>query len=175
MSARKVPKNDIIFDLYVNKNKNAAEIARMYDVKNQRSILNALRNMGVEIRKTVGKNHGMWKGGKISCKGDGYYGIHHPTHERADSGGYVYEHTLIAEKKYGRLPIKGEVVHHINCNKHDNRAENLWLCGHKEHLIIHRSIEKLIKPLMEQGIVIFNEHEKEYQISKPAIQCPLMF
>ena len=164
MSVRKIPDNKTLVDLYVNQGKSALDIARIYGVKNPHAIYNNLRKEGISIRKPVGQNHGMWRGGKILNKGDGYVGIWKPEHEKADGGGYVYEHTLVVEQKYGRLPNKHEVVHHINCDKHDNTPENLWICGNKEHLAIHRSLEKLIKPLMEKGVIIFDEIAKQYKL-----------
>ena len=170
MSVRKIPDNKTLVDLYLNQKKSALEIARMYGVKNPASIYNNLRKEGVEIRTATMENHGMWKGGRTKCKGDGYKGILLHSHSRADNRGYVYEHTIVAEQKYGRLPQKGEVVHHINCDKHDNSPENLWLCSHKEHLSIHRSIEKLIKPLMESGVIIFDEEKKEYSMTVAVVE-----
>ena len=70
---------------------------------------------------------------------------------------------MVVESTLGRLPEKDEVVHHINLDKLDNSPSNLWLCGNKEHLVCHRSIEKLIKPLLENGIIEFVNGE--YQMA----------
>lgn len=40
-------------------------------------------------------------------------------------GKYVYEHTLTWWKHTGTVPVPGEVVHHKNEDKHDNRIDNL--------------------------------------------------
>lgn len=162
---RKLPEWDVVVDLYVNQKKNLAEICKMYGLSegSKSNISRKLRSFGIEIRQDKGMNHHAWKGGRIT-KGDGYVGIWNPTHERADNQGYVYEHTLVVEQTIGRLPTENEVVHHINLDKLDNQPSNLWVCGKKEHIICHRSIEKLIKPLLEQGIIEFVNGT--YQIAK---------
>jgi len=164
MSKRKLPSDEVLCDLYVNQNKNAGEIAKMYGVKYRGNVIVKLRKMGVEIRQDKGENHHNWKGGRTG-KGDNYIGIWMPDHERADNQGYVYEHTLIAEKKYGRLPNKSEVVHHINLDKHNNDEDNLYLCDYIKHTKLHRSIDRMIRPLLEKGIIRFDEVLGEYIIN----------
>lgn len=47
-------------------------------------------------------------------------------------------HRWIASKKIGRKLSREEVVHHINKNKMDNDASNLFVCSdQREHEIIH--------------------------------------
>ena len=74
--------------------------------------------------QTLGFKNSRWKGGKI--KHSNYVLIHAPNHPH-NSYGYVREHRLVMEKHLGRYLIKGEVVHHINHIKNDNRIENLML------------------------------------------------
>ena len=165
LTRKKLPNDDIIIDLYVNQHKSCKEICRMYGV-NPRcggNVAKILKRNGIIIPKQGrGPDSYGWKGGR-TIKGDGYYGIWKPEHERADKQGYVYEHTLIYEQNTGKLPQKGEVLHHIDLDKLNNDFSNLFLCGHKEHLVCHRSIENLIKPLLQLGIIYFNNGE--YQIS----------
>ena len=68
-----------------------------------------------------------------------------------DQNGYLRycdSHYLVhrreMEKKLGRLLGKGEIVHHRNGNKQDNRPENLGLTTPKEHFKIH------VLPLLEE-------------------------
>lgn len=68
------------------------------------------------------------------------------------SGGYVrvqvgaklrqYEHILLAENVVGRPLKRGEVVHHINCDRTDNRPENLLVCKIGYHMALHARMRK---------------------------------
>ena len=144
------------------------EIVKTYKSTNKLILTSKLCKVSTSVVKRVltinnipvhknnnGKHHHNWKGGINKNKGDGYIGIWNPKHERADGGGYVFEHTLNYEKHYGVLPKKGECIHHIDLDKHNNDIKNLFLCTHSQHLKIHRQLEKLIKPLMDSGIIIF--------------------
>lgn len=71
---------------------------------------------------------------------------------RIDKRGYVvvstgrktrqYEHILVAEKAIGRRLETGEVVHHINCIRNDNRPENLLVCTISHHLRLHAAMRR---------------------------------
>ena len=58
-----------------------------------------------------------------------------------------------------KLPSKDEVLHHIDLDKHNNNFNNLFLCNHKEHIKIHRSLEKLIPELLKRKIIKFENGE----------------
>lgn len=54
-------------------------------------------------------------------------------------GSNVPVHRYVAKKKIGRELEPGEVVHHINRKKIDNRQSNLWVCkSQKQHDRIHK-------------------------------------
>jgi len=53
-------------------------------------------------------------------------------------------HKRVKEKELGRRLLKGEIIHHINRNKLDNRPQNLELLTAKEHY------KKHVVPLLEE-------------------------
>ena len=78
-----------------------------------------------------------WKGGEVTMQG--YVFILSPNHYRADRRGYVKRAVLVAEKKYGRMLQKGELVHHKNKIKNDDSPDNLEIIRKGYHNVIHFS------------------------------------
>ena len=129
---------DEIIEMY-NKGISAIEISKRLPTKvSYASIFTFLRKSGILIRDKgfkKGKDNPSWNNGISNhC---GYVMVSNTTHPRA-RGGFIEEHVLIMENKIGRMLKKGEVVHHVNRNKQDNRPDNLMLFkNRKEHTQYH--------------------------------------
>ena len=76
-------------------------------------------------RMRTGACNPNWQGGK-SIASNGYVIVRvGKNHHLADVRGYAYEHRLVAEAKLGRTLGVGDIVHHKNGIKTDNRPENI--------------------------------------------------
>lgn len=75
------------------------------------------------------------------CKesGEGYRWIY-TMDKRSSMNGWVAEHRVIGEMLKGSPLVEGEVVHHRNFVKHDNRPENLEVMTESDHLNLHAKI-----------------------------------
>lgn len=97
------------------------------------------------------------------------------------NGRFTYEHILVMENILGRKLTKDEVVHHINHNPKDNRAENLVVLTRSEHMRIH-SYDKFGTPMnldkkqrhllnsrrsREKNIEKYRERERLYRLNHP--------
>ena len=98
---------------------------------------------------------------------NGYVLVYRPQHYRANRSGnrkgFVKEHILVAELDViGRKLRKGEVVHHVNGVKTDNRPKNLFVCNNSQHKLLHCQLEKLaMKMVVSRKIVFKNGKYKE--------------
>jgi hypothetical protein len=93
------------------------------------------------------RNH-QWKGGRTFTT-SGYVLVKVGfNHHLADIRGYAYEHRLVAERKIGRRLLPGEVVHHKNGVKSDNRPCNIEVFESlAHHFVEHRKEGSKVKRL----------------------------
>lgn len=90
----------------------------------------------------LGEKNWNWKGG-IFHAWNGYVKMKKRDHPSCDRWGYVLEHRFIFEKHLGRYLTKGEVIHHKNDIRDDNRIENLKLFKNQsEHFQYHNNRNK---------------------------------
>lgn len=92
----------------------------------------------------------------------GYVSLCVLDHPNKASDGYIFEHRLIMEQKVNRFLEEGEVVHHLNEVKHDNRIDNLKLMSVKDHTILHHKGVK--RPKKTRSLM--SKHMKRRLINK---------
>ena len=136
------------------------------------------------VKGISGKNHYMYKEGRVTWTSHSDYiqvkTLDHPNNRQ----GYIAQHRWIMEKHLGRYlkPVirfksgknkgkikqHGELVHHIDMDKHNNDISNLSLCTSVSHHIkVHASYNDICAKLMKDGIVGFKD-DKYYLIEKEA-------
>ncbi len=76
---------------------------------------------------------------------NGYRRIYKPEHPSCMTSdnwkGYIYEHRYVVEIAMGRLLKDDEVVHHLDCNRSNNRIENLLVLSNAMHSKLHSWID----------------------------------
>ena len=132
---------DFLIEEYVNQEKGVNQIAFETGCHNSH-VSKALKSFGIKIKDRrklpVGENNALYRYGL--CESRGYLKVRMPAHRLADNHGYVYLHILLAEYFYDYKISDGEVVHHKNGDKQDNRKENLQIMPKKEHDKLHAEL-----------------------------------
>lgn len=88
------------------------------------------------IGQLKGEKNPRWKGGQFT-DGYGYIYILMPEHPRTNSYGYVKRSHLVAEKTLGRYLYPGEITHHKNGKRDDDRPENIEVMTKGKHTSFH--------------------------------------
>jgi len=95
---------------------------------------------------TAEKN-GRWRGGRVVAS-NGYVLVRVGRgHRLADVRGYAYEHRLVAERTLGRRLRPGEIPHHLDGDRQNNRPDNLAVVpSPRHHRAAHRTRHDLRAP-----------------------------
>jgi hypothetical protein len=92
---------------------------------------------------------------------DVYYGLDYPYRE---GYGTIREHIYVMECYLKRSLQKGEIVHHIDGDKTNNKIENLFLTTVSEHNKLHGASERILFELVKMGKVRFNRDCARYEL-----------
>jgi hypothetical protein len=101
-----------------------------------------------------GKDNRSWKGGRYEEHGYVFVKLTptDPCYPMTKHDGYVLEHRLFVAQSLGRCLQPGEIVHHKNHIRNDNRIENLQLVAldrHRQITILEEKIKDLEAQLEE--------------------------
>jgi len=139
---------DFLIEEYTNKKRSMTSISKELNIS-WVVISKYLEKYGIQKRskseQQSGVNSSNWKGGKRITT-HGYIEVYCPNHPHASKRKTVYEHQLIAEQKIGRYLKPGEVVHHIDLNKHNNSPNNIIVLTNSQHTKLHDLLKKGFSP-----------------------------
>lgn len=118
--------------------------------------------VGQKNRDRRGKDHPSWTGGRY-VDHHGYVMVSTRS-GRIGSGweNYRKEHVVVMEQHLGRKLTRGEVVHHIDGDKTNNKMDNLWLTTQGGHRTAHLSLQGIGYLLLRAGLVTFDQSTGTY-------------
>jgi len=133
---------------------------------------NCLSKIGLgKLVGQVGYEHKVekiYKGkvGNIVTSKDGYPEVYIGANYPYRKGGYrsIREHIFVMECHLQRGLKKGEIVHHIDGDKKNNKIENLFLTNVAEHNKLHAESENIIFKLVKLGAIKFNRDTARYEL-----------
>ncbi len=130
-------------DLYIDQRLSPKSIAARFNVTEAAVSFN-VNKYGLRAERSAIDQDLRTSGSIGQTPHDGYVNVHAAKHPRASSGGSVPYHCIVVEKHIGRHLQKGEIVHHINLVKDDNRIENLALLKSlSDHSKVHSYYQRV--------------------------------
>jgi hypothetical protein len=149
-----------------------AKNGKIYDPESKSYCKNCISKIGVaKLAGSAGyqakiKNKFTNRVGTVISGKEGYPEVYIGKDYPYRPGGYrcIREHIFVMETYLQRRIEKGEIVHHIDGNKKNNKLENLFLTTVAEHNKLHAESESIIFELVKQGLVIFNRDTARYEL-----------
>lgn len=108
-------------------------------VREKISVMQKGKILSDETKKKIGDANKIIGAGHKKKRKDGYIEVYFPNHPKSRKDGYILEHILKMESLIGRHLKDGEVVHHVNGVKDDNRLGNLILMTSSGHMAYHNT------------------------------------
>lgn len=90
-----------------------------------------------------------------------YVGKNYPYSNRTS----LREHIFVMQEHLERKLEKGEIVHHIDGDKLNNKLDNLFLTTVDEHNKLHAASENIIFDLVKKGLVVFDRETARYKLT----------